>query len=95
MKTLYLTNTYTGTSWLLTDAKFAEEFKAYPAAIESCKALQPGKTTYFDVNGETAMAPPITVRLFRVANTPPVIPLDVVGPVLALAVFLAGVVAAR
>lgn len=92
MKTLYVTQMRVGTSWLVTDTEFAVEFKLSAVAIAAVKALEPGNTMYFDYPGERLTDPPFSFRVLRIANTTLLPPLDIIGPVLALAVFLAGVV---
>lgn len=92
MKTLYVTQMRVGTSWLVTDAEFAGEFKLSAEAITAVKALEPGKTMYFDYPGERLMDPPFSFRVLRIANPVTLTPADVLAPLLALAVFVAGVV---
>lgn len=94
MKTLLLTLMDSGTTWLETDDAFAVLFAGDPKTLDVVRELAPGKALFFDAPGDTETAPRKTYRVRRlwISDRATYDVSDVFGAVLALAVFMAGVV---
>lgn len=95
MKTLLVTRRTDGFTWLETDSGFALIFQDEPETIREAVELAPGKRLFFMVDGERVTDPriPYVVRRLSVESTPAVVDgTDVVGAILALAIFVSGLV---